>query len=129
MGGGQSCGCPRGELIANSGLTDDQLTDLEAVRAGPDSTGTASTTTGRRSPSPRRSRTLADHGLEPRHLRIFKTAADREAGLIEQVVAPVARQRDDDAAARADAVRAELTALDDAGCTSALVEAASKGPR
>jgi DNA-binding transcriptional MerR regulator len=31
--------------------------------------------------------TLAQHGLEPRHLRPFKTAADREIGLVEQVLA------------------------------------------
>ena len=33
------------------------------------------------------------HGLEPRHLRMFKVAADREAALLEQVVLPMARQR------------------------------------
>ena len=33
-------------------------------------------------------RELADFGFEPRHLRAFKTAADREVGLVEQVVAP-----------------------------------------
>ena len=32
-------------------------------------------------------------GLEPRHLRPFRTAADREVGLVEQVVAPLLRQR------------------------------------
>lgn len=31
--------------------------------------------------------TLAGHGLEPRHLRPFRTAADRELALIEQVLA------------------------------------------
>lgn len=30
---------------------------------------------------------LAEHGLEPRHLRPFRTAADREIGLVEQVLA------------------------------------------
>ena len=30
---------------------------------------------------------LARHGLEPRHLRAFRTAADREVGLVQQVVA------------------------------------------
>ena len=33
-------------------------------------------------------RELAAFGLEPRHLRAFRTAADREVGLVEQVVAP-----------------------------------------
>ena len=32
-------------------------------------------------------RALAQYGLEPRHLRPFKTAADREIGLVEQVLA------------------------------------------
>ncbi|WP_327634225.1 transcriptional regulator FtsR [Kribbella sp. NBC_00482] len=31
---------------------------------------------------------LAAYGLEPRHLRAFRTAADREVGLIEQVTGP-----------------------------------------
>ena len=32
---------------------------------------------------------MAAFGLEPRHLRAFRTAADREVGLVEQVVAPL----------------------------------------
>ncbi len=36
---------------------------------------------------------LARFGIAPRHLRGFRTAADREAGLIEQVVGPALRAR------------------------------------
>jgi hypothetical protein len=36
---------------------------------------------------------LARYGIAPRHLRAFRTAADREAGLIEQIVAPALRAR------------------------------------
>jgi DNA-binding transcriptional MerR regulator len=36
---------------------------------------------------------LARFGIAPRHLRGFRTAADREAGLIEQVVGPGLRAR------------------------------------
>jgi len=36
---------------------------------------------------------LARYGIAPRHLRAFRTAADREAGLIEQVVGPALRSR------------------------------------
>jgi len=36
---------------------------------------------------------LARFGIAPRHLRSFRTAADREAGLIEQVVGPALRAR------------------------------------
>jgi DNA-binding transcriptional MerR regulator len=43
-------------------------------------------------------RELGEFGIEPRHLRAFKAAADREVGLVEQVVAP--QRRPSDAAAR-----------------------------
>jgi DNA-binding transcriptional MerR regulator len=36
---------------------------------------------------------LAQVGIAPRHLRAFRNAADREAGLIEQVVGPALRSR------------------------------------
>ncbi|HEY5247485.1 MAG TPA: MerR family transcriptional regulator [Dermatophilaceae bacterium] len=35
---------------------------------------------------------LAAYGIEPRHLRPFRTAADREIGLVQQVVSPVRGQ-------------------------------------
>jgi hypothetical protein len=54
---------------------------------------------------------LAAYGLEPRHLRAFKAAADREVGMIEQIVSPQARQRDDQAHARAAEMEGELAAL------------------
>ncbi|MGP9662201.1 transcriptional regulator FtsR [Arthrobacter sp. AOP36-C1-22] len=37
---------------------------------------------------------LAGHGIEPRHLRGFRAAADREIGLVERAVAPLASRRD-----------------------------------
>lgn len=33
------------------------------------------------------------YGLEPRHLRAYKVAADREAGLLEQLILPLLKQR------------------------------------
>ena len=36
---------------------------------------------------------LARFGIDPRHLRTFKTAADREAALLEAIVAPALRAR------------------------------------
>jgi DNA-binding transcriptional MerR regulator len=56
-------------------------------------------------------RELADFGLEPRHLRAFKTAADREVGLVDQVVSPVRRSRDATASARAEEAMSEIAAL------------------
>jgi DNA-binding transcriptional MerR regulator len=49
----------------------------------------------------RLSRELADYGLEARHLRMYKLFAEREAALFEQVVAPLVRQRNPEARARA----------------------------
>lgn len=54
---------------------------------------------------------LATFGLGPRHLRAAKSAADREAGLVEQVVAPLLRQRGPDAQARAQEMAGEIAAL------------------
>ncbi len=58
---------------------------------------------------------LAGYGIEPRHLRAFRGAADREVGLFTQVVAPLARQRNrsrtDDDHDPAREAAAELCAL------------------
>ncbi len=56
-------------------------------------------------------RELADFGLEPRHLRAFKTAADREVGLVEQVLAPQHRASDPAASARREDTVSQLAAL------------------
>ncbi len=54
---------------------------------------------------------LAAFGVEPRHLRAFKTAADREVGLVEAVVAPMRRSRDAGAKARAEDTISQMSAL------------------
>ncbi|HVA61861.1 MAG TPA: MerR family transcriptional regulator [Mycobacteriales bacterium] len=54
---------------------------------------------------------MASFGIEARHLRSFKAAADREIGLVEQVISPLARQRNPEARARAEEVSRELAAL------------------
>jgi len=54
---------------------------------------------------------MTEFGIEPRHLRAFRAAADREVGLLEQIVTPVYRHRDPEAIARADEVVRELAAL------------------
>ncbi len=50
-------------------------------------------------------------GIEPRHLRLYKNAAEREAGFVEQVVLPLVRQRNPEARARAQETAEELTQL------------------
>jgi hypothetical protein len=54
---------------------------------------------------------MSQFGLEPRHLRAFRTTAERELGLVEQVVAPLVRQRNPEARGRADEVARELASL------------------
>lgn len=54
---------------------------------------------------------LAEHGVQPRNLRTLRTAAEREVGLVEQVVAPMLRQRSVEARGRAEEVAAELARL------------------
>jgi DNA-binding transcriptional MerR regulator len=54
---------------------------------------------------------MSSYGLEPRHLRAFRTAADRESSLVEQVVAPLMRQRSPEARERAEEVAREMAAL------------------
>lgn len=54
---------------------------------------------------------LASYGIEPRHLRAFKTAADREVGLMEQVVSPIRRSREEGAEGRAAQTVDEMAVL------------------
>jgi DNA-binding transcriptional MerR regulator len=54
---------------------------------------------------------LGRFGLEPRHLRVMKAAADREADLVEQVVAPLRRHRNPQARNRAESTARELATL------------------
>jgi DNA-binding transcriptional MerR regulator len=54
---------------------------------------------------------LGRYGLEPRHLRAVKAAADREAGLVEQLVAPLRRHRNPQTRRHAEATAEELVEL------------------
>ncbi|SHN47467.1 MerR family transcriptional regulator [Cryptosporangium aurantiacum] len=114
----------RSDLLARTGITDAQLKQIEnyglvsARGAGwYDADGLAVAETVVR---------MAEFGLEPRHLRGYKTAADREVGLFEQVVAPVARQRGPEAKARAEEIVRELAALS-LRLHTALVQARLRG--
>jgi hypothetical protein len=54
---------------------------------------------------------LSAFGIEGRHLRAFKAAADREVGLVEQVITPLLRQKNTDSKARAEEVAREIASL------------------
>ncbi|WP_097184020.1 transcriptional regulator FtsR [Blastococcus haudaquaticus] len=65
---------------------------------------------------------LARHGIEPRHLRVYRSGVEREAGLVEQLVAPVLRARSEEARTRATEKLRELATLS-AQLHTALLEA------
>ena len=104
----------RDELCRAAGATTDQLTQLEAfgLIAARGSTERGSWYGGDDLVILRLARDLADYGLEARHLRMYKTSAEREAALFEQVVAPLVRQRNPESRARA---REMLETLADLG--------------
>ncbi|MER6412873.1 transcriptional regulator FtsR [Streptomyces humidus] len=54
---------------------------------------------------------LGRFGIEPRHLRAMKAAADREAGLVDQVVAPLKLHRNPQTRAHAEARSKEIAGL------------------
>jgi len=71
---------------------------------------------------------LAAFGIEPRHLRSFRNAADREIGLVEQVVTPMQRGRDAGAKARAEETIMQMAALS-VRLHAALVRSGLSSPR
>lgn len=54
---------------------------------------------------------LAEHGVEPRHLRPLRSAVDRQVDMVEQIVAPLRGQRAVAAQAHAASVAGELGEL------------------
>ncbi len=96
----------RAELLSSSGLDQGQLRELEQfglIQAGPGGYFDAdaailANTVGE----------LIEAGMEPRHLRPFRIAADREAALVSQLVSAQARQKNPDARERAEHTAAQL---------------------
>ncbi len=66
---------------------------------------------------------FARHGVEPRHLRMYKNAVEREAGFYEQVILPLMKQRNPAARHQAMETLAELAELG-AGLRQALLHRA-----
>ena len=100
----------RAELLEAAGLEPGQLLALEeygllAARAGDEHYDHDALVVATSAAA------MARFGLEPRHLRTFKAAADREVGLIEQVLAPLVRQRGEPARVRAAEAVRDLAAL------------------
>jgi DNA-binding transcriptional MerR regulator len=98
----------RAELISASNLSDEQLAEIESyglisIRGrhyDSDALAVAKAVAE-----------ISAFGIGARHLRAFKTAADREIGLVEQVTTPLLRQKGSEAIARAEEVEKELASL------------------
>ena len=54
---------------------------------------------------------LGRYGVQARHLRVLRASAERETALIEQVVAPIVRQRSPGARSRASLTAQDIAAL------------------
>jgi len=100
------------ELAAASGLEDDDLRELERYGL----------LTGRRAASTtyydeealavaQLAAGFMKYGVEARHLRMYKTAGEREAGFLEQVVLPMLKQRNPQARRQAAEALSDLTRL------------------
>jgi DNA-binding transcriptional MerR regulator len=111
---------PADEFAEAAGLTGDQLADcVQFGLVTPDDQGRHRPVD---LPVARAAAGLARHGIEPRHLRVYRTGAEREAALLEQLVTPVLRARSDEARTRAAEQLQELAGLS-AQLHGALLEA------
>ncbi|WP_228001151.1 transcriptional regulator FtsR [Nocardia australiensis] len=99
----------RADLLAQAEIDEKFLNDL--VRANLIAPGAAGFFDADAVTLARTAKAMAEFGLEARHLRAFKLAADREAALVAQIAAPIAKSRDAGARARADETVRELAAL------------------
>ena len=54
---------------------------------------------------------LSQYGVQARHLRVLRASAERETALIEQVVAPIVRQRSPGARSRASLTAQDIASL------------------
>ena len=110
----------RRDLLGATGLNETRLAELEdfgLVRRngrqyGPDALAAARAIVA-----------LDGYGVQARHLRVLRASAERETALIEQVVAPILRQRSPGARDRAGRTAREIAAIT-LQLHAALIEAA-----
>jgi len=98
----------RRELLAATGLDEARLAELEdfglvrrnGQQYGPDALAATRAIVA-----------LDRYGVQARHLRVLRASAERETALIEQVVAPILRQRTPGARDRAGQTAREIAAV------------------
>jgi DNA-binding transcriptional MerR regulator len=99
----------REDLLERSGVSEELLSAL--VKAGVITTGPAGFFDEHSVVIAQCARALADYGVEPRHLRAFRSAADRQSDLIAQIAGPVVKAGKSGARDRADDLAREVAAL------------------
>ncbi|WP_301122884.1 transcriptional regulator FtsR [Mycolicibacterium fortuitum] len=99
----------REDLLARSGIDDEMLGAL--VRNGIITAGPAGFFDEHSVVIAQCARALGDYGVEPRHLRAFRSAADRQSDLIAQIAGPVGKAGKAGARDRADDLAREVAAL------------------
>ena len=99
----------REDLLERSGVDDDLLTAL--LKAGVITTGPGGFFDEHAVVILQCARALAEYGVEPRHLRAFRSAADRQSDLIAQIAGPLVKAGKAGARDRADDLAREVAAL------------------
>ena len=99
----------REELLERSGVDEDLLTAL--LKAGVISRGSGGFFDEHTVVILQCARALSDYGVEPRHLRAFRSAADRQSDLIAQIAGPLVKADKAGARDRADDLAREVAAL------------------
>jgi DNA-binding transcriptional MerR regulator len=99
----------REDLLARSGVEEALLNEL--VKGGIIKPGPAGFFDEHSVVIAQCAKALADYGVEPRHLRAFRSAADRQSDLIAQIAGPVVKAGKTGARDRADDLAREVAAL------------------
>ena len=99
----------REDLLDRSGVDEDLLTAL--LKAGVITTGPGGFFDEHAPVILQCARALADYGVEPRHLRAFRSAADRQSDLIAQIAGPLVKAGKTGSRDRADDLAREVAAL------------------
>jgi DNA-binding transcriptional MerR regulator len=99
----------REDLLSRSGIDDALLNEL--VKGGIVKPGAAGFFDDHAVVIAQCAKALAEYGVEPRHLRAFRSAADRQSDLIAQIAGPVVKAGKAGALDRADDLAREVAAL------------------
>jgi DNA-binding transcriptional MerR regulator len=99
----------REDLLERSGVGDGLLTAL--LKAGVITTGPGGFFDEHAVVILQCARALSEYGVEPRHLRAFRSAADRQSDLIAQIAGPIVKAGKAGARDRADDLAREVAAL------------------